>query len=580
MKNKKLAIYFLTGVMMAGSFTGCGGQSTPPGTSEDPIDKTQTQLFVYNFDGGVGTDWLRAVESKFEKAYENTSFEDGKTGIDIRITPGKDTGFTISKSNYDVIFTEGVRVNSLAAQGEILNINDIVTTSLSDVTGGKETGTIADKMKPEFAQGLTALDGNYYAIPHYETYSGIFYDKDVFEEYGFYFLEGGDFCTAGAFENGVYTGTGKLSVGPDGVRGTTDDGQPSSYEEFFKMMDKMVKETVTPFIWSGQYELGYLLKAVNAIWANYSGADAMNLCLNYDSNEFADKTVLSSNAYSFDSNGNPIIVNEEVTPATGYKASAQVGKYYGLAFLEKIMSSSAYSSLLITDVLSHLDAQEEYIYSNLENKPIAMLIEGSYWYNEASEAFARSVNDYKQRAKNRRFSMMELPRQVSGQVQEGEGTKNTLFSDLNSYAVVNINVGKDAGKMKAAKTFLQYCYSQEELVEFTCSTGVYRGLNYEVDTNALQNLDCYKSTLCDIRAKSDVVSTISHNKIYMNNESAYCFEYGSKTFSSKVKKADGKTEDYMTPVSAFKQGITAAAYFQGSIISESDWIANHSKYFE
>ena len=52
------------------------------------INKDKTQLHVHNFDGGVGTEWLEKDIARFEEKYKNTSFEEGKTGV--QIVPGKD----------------------------------------------------------------------------------------------------------------------------------------------------------------------------------------------------------------------------------------------------------------------------------------------------------------------------------------------------------------------------------------------------------------------------------------------------------------------------------------------------------
>ena len=79
---------------------------------------------------------------------------------------------------------------------------------------------------------LTAKNGSYYALPHYEIYTGLVYDADLFTEKAFYFAKGGGWTDEDS----------EKSCGPDGIYNTYDDGLPSSYEEFYKMMDKMVDE--------------------------------------------------------------------------------------------------------------------------------------------------------------------------------------------------------------------------------------------------------------------------------------------------------------------------------------------------
>ena len=50
----------------------------------DEVDETKTQLTVYSYGGGVGNVWLDEVIKRFEEKYANESFEEGKTGVQIR----------------------------------------------------------------------------------------------------------------------------------------------------------------------------------------------------------------------------------------------------------------------------------------------------------------------------------------------------------------------------------------------------------------------------------------------------------------------------------------------------------------
>ena len=70
-----------------------------------------TKLAVYNYNGGFGTEWLYEAEARFEKLYEDVSFEDGKMGVDLEISPEKLSQATIATQPYDVFFTESVNFN-------------------------------------------------------------------------------------------------------------------------------------------------------------------------------------------------------------------------------------------------------------------------------------------------------------------------------------------------------------------------------------------------------------------------------------------------------------------------------------
>lgn len=141
-KMKKTIGLTLLMSMLLGS-VGCGAAGPGP---QESIDKTKTQLRIYNFDGGVGTDWLYEIEAAFEAKYAEVSFEKDKKGVQVLVVPGKDNPASITASKYDILFTEGVYYNDLIASDELLDISDIVTGSLSEITNGAETQSIQDKM--------------------------------------------------------------------------------------------------------------------------------------------------------------------------------------------------------------------------------------------------------------------------------------------------------------------------------------------------------------------------------------------------------------------------------------------------
>jgi len=554
---KKTVIGFVTFVLsalMMFSFAGCGDEGFE-------YDKTKTQLFVFSFDGGVGTEWLYKVKERFEKDYASVSFESGKTGVEIIPGKGKDTLVsTMSTSPYEVIFSESVNYNNLIAQGSLLEIDDIVAKeTLEEVSGGKEKGTIADKMTAQQKAAFTAADGKHYVIPHYEVYSGLTYDVKVFEDKSLFFKEGGGWTKVEA----------EKTVGPDGVRGTYDDGLPSSFEEFSKLLDRMVSLNVAPFVWSGQYP-EYTNHMLLGMWAAYCGKDEFMLNFNYGKDSLVDGGT-SRTVVGFDGN-TPRVEEKEISPDKGYFLKQQEGKYYPLQILEKVVNDSRYFSDLITGVTTHMDAQRYYVNSDLENKPIAMLVDGSYWYNEAKDALAASENKYKDKAKNRKFAWMPLPRQATGSVTEGNGTKNTLVESLSSFGVINGNIRNKPHKVKLAKTFLQYCYTDESLVEFTKLTGIPKGLQYEMSEADIEQMSFYGKSLFETKKTSDVVYPYSDNKIFIYNQERVL---ESSSWSSTV----GGTP-YVYPYTAIKARKNAKDYFTGMSISASDWENRFGQYYK
>ena len=60
---RKYALLFLTTFL---SLTGCRGSGPSDDGREEKIDKSRTQLYVSNFNGGYGDTWLKSLKTKFE----------------------------------------------------------------------------------------------------------------------------------------------------------------------------------------------------------------------------------------------------------------------------------------------------------------------------------------------------------------------------------------------------------------------------------------------------------------------------------------------------------------------------------
>lgn len=556
MKRKSIITFVMAAIFAVSSIslTGCGESAQE--------DSTKTHLSVMNYDGGIGSEWLKQTAKKFEEKYADVSFEEGKKGVVIDIANQKLDGRQgVTTTGYAVWFSEGNLYNDLIASEQVLDITDIVTGSLSDVSDGAEAGTIEDKLSAEHKEALTAIDGKYYMIPHYEVYTGLVYNVDLFDEYGYYFSEKGGFTDVAEDK----------TVGPDGVRGTKDDGLPSSYEELYILMDQMVADGVTPFTWVGSLE-NYPNDLFAGLCVSFAGKDEFMLNLTLDSN----KTNTQATLIEFD--GDLAVEKKvDITSENGYLMSAQAGKYYAYELFEKIMSNDSYHTKLDKST-SHLDTQEKYILSNLKagESPVAMMIEGSYWYNEAGEALKRSVNTYKEKAENRKFGWMPLPVQYEGSVTEGNGQKNTVLETLNSFAFINAKFKDDEVICNLAKLFLQFCYTDEALIDFSVNTGLPKGVNYTIPEDKLAEVDNYfQRDLLETKMTSDVVYPYSANPIYMYDQANFMYLIHSPVWSSTI---DGQT--YSGYYAASKVGVTAKDYFSSSIIDKSEWEDRYAEYLK
>ena len=132
-----ITLMLLLSLTTAFGMVGCRGGG-------DDIDPTKTQLVVYTYGGGFGTDWLDDAITRFNQKYGGTSFEDGKVGVQIHPKSDKNSADgwieKIEDTGYDVIFTEQASLLSAVAgygtgESKFLPITDIVTENLNEKYG-------------------------------------------------------------------------------------------------------------------------------------------------------------------------------------------------------------------------------------------------------------------------------------------------------------------------------------------------------------------------------------------------------------------------------------------------------------
>ena len=535
-------------------------------TGDIIVDQNKTQLYVANLQGGIGYEWFRKVIARFEEKFADVVYEPGTKGVQI-IPEDEYTvngrWLLLPSDMYDVYFTENLTYNEYVRKGEVLDLSDVVKAPAKTSPTTSESVTIESKLNADQVAGLTAQNGNYYAIPHYQAFRGLSYDVDLFKDNKLYFAADKDNGNGGF----IIRETDKKSVGPNGISGDYDDGLPATIDEFFALCEKMVSLSITPLIWPGD-SIGYTEYLVDAFADNIGGADAVRLNYTYDSGADTTKVITK-----FDSKGNPVVEEVAITNDNGYLLKQQYGKYYGLKVFEEVIKKIdqyAYSLSNNDSNFTQINSQEEYIYSNLENKPIGMIVDGSYWWNEAKSAYDRSVGQYGDRAKVRNFAWMPVPTAVSA-ADQAANAKAPVFRDIMmSYCIVNAKVADNQYKTQLAKDFVSFCYSDESLQEFTTTTGVAKGLNYTLTDAQYKSLSPFAKSCWDIRAKADIVNTLPVSKMVIDNEQALLWDL----FGTNIGG-----EAYNTPFYAFIVKQSANDYFKGQWITSATWSKNYGKYF-
>ncbi len=509
--------------------TGCSGM-----TAIDKDDATVTVLNINNYGGGFGQAWLDSVEKRFEAEYANYSFEPGKTGVDIRINHNKDQGqnylIKIDTMAEDIFFPGNIYYNSWVNKNAMLDITDVVTGEGASETVkaiiAKDGGqTILSKMTEE-EQSFYAVDGKYYAIPHHESQPGIMYDKDLFASAGLYIAK-----------DGGYTGTGEKANGPDGVAGTSDDGLPATYDEFFELCDYMKAQGITPFIWTGATKVYYTDLLLSALAADYEGAEQMKLTYTYEGT--------ATNLITVNEDGTITeLPDTQITSTNGYQVYQSAGRYYALQFLERIVKGNYFASGCF-DSTSNLEAQGQFMTTDTEQKRVAFLVEGNWWENEATDRFNElETLDSSYAKMNRNFAYLPLPK-----VDASHAGAPTLTTTEVSLGFIRSAISPE--KIEAAKTFLAYCYTDESLNDFNKITGIPAALDYEVTADVVASLSSYGKSLLEMKESANIVKPYSSNKIFLNNIETYTIIF---TF---------KSANWNDAVSTFKDtAYTATDYFR------------------
>ena len=537
------------------------------------VDDTKTQLYIASFNGGTGYKWLDDAAARFTEKYAEYPFEEGKKGVQIIIDHNKSYAGSNVGTDNDIYFVGGATYYDLITDKAIMDITDVVTQ-----VSTFDNKTIESKFDDETKDALK-VNGKYYALPYYEYFGGLSYDADLFNEYKLYFskeLDTSDTTYPGTNKFVTVKDATNLSCGPDTVFGTYDDGLPSTYQEFYKLMDRMIKgstgKKITPFAFTG-VSTHYTNFLLHALAANYVGADGWRANVEFDSNgkEIEIVTGFTDNQ--------PNVEEVVLTQDNAYKIKSSLGLYYAAEFCQKVFTNiQYYDTECAKESSTNLATQERFMKSGWEPsspKPIAMLIEGSYWYNEAEqEGIFDRVRKFDPNRQNgiKDVKFMPLPHQYAGTVKSSENSEDAVSQVLmntgNAYAYINTVIPSE--RVEAAKLFLSFCYSDDELEKAELSNnGVSRGLNYSTD-NIQDELSDYAKAINEMRAQAEqnntIVKNIAQNPIYMKNAKYFKLDTGSNYWYCSLDS------DYPNVYNAYYEtNCSAKDYFLGLKMSENEW---------
>ena len=531
MKKNRILAAVLSVCMLASmaSMAACGGASTGTNTGGGSNEAVynipggnKLTIKVENYGMGPGTIWLEETAERFAKAQKDVQYGD-KTGVYVKIEENSQQNTSsMANDTTNIFFDERASdPYALAENGLLLNIDSIVKDETR--VGGSLESKIFDAAKG----GIQGDDGSYYALPHYEFYPGIAYNRTTFEKLGAYFAAADEedvYLHSSKYGKANFVGSkeAKKSVGPDGKTGVVDgvdysldDGLPCSLEEFILLCD-FIKETsdgdVSPLTVSGKYYYYYPEYLLMGMWSALSGAEQTRNYYNCTGEievvardekgklQFEDEPLFTGISYIKKPVTKMVTMAED--GSDGWMGNDMAGKYYAIAMLEVIVKEGFFSGSATsekdhwtTQMDLYMEGKGEGIYNS------AMLIEGSYWYNESNEkgGFDRYETYVGKDRKDLDVAWMSLPPNVH---TNGAVGRDAAFLDCGlAYAMINGNIANNEPLKQACLDFLAFCYSAEELSNFTAKTGITRAISYDISTEQRAQMSVYATRLWDARDK-------------------------------------------------------------------------------
>lgn len=523
-KTKFLALG-MAAVLSVGVAAGCGNGNI--GKDEDSSKITQISFRQW---GGTAssTDWLQQAADRFAAEKANEPYESGKKGVKVEISTNKDSDYTSSIPDYDILMDENsANIYDMQTRGYLADIDDLVKG-------------LQSKIEPQLLPKLKGADGKYYGLPHYSYDVSISYNVDLFKAENLYIAAPGEesvvnyksslLPASSAGVNFVFNENTKKSCGPNGIPNDYDDGLPSSLEEFIVLCDYIKnKKQINPFAISDiTGGANYAFMLIESLWAGMVGTDAMKATTcNFTD---AEVEVVKEGALSYDgtllNTGIKMPQTETVVLSddNGYRMYDMSARYYALSFLELAKNKGWFKNQQMTNT----KAQEFFVLGNYnanDNDRCAMLVDSTFWYGESVSGGTLTKYKSLSGGKEANVSMMPMPVQLTGQVTEGNGKKPTVI-DTSATVFVNKRVEKNEGLFRAVKEFIEFLYSDAELKAFTETSKLTMNLKYDYDKSSLGNF--YAGVLEIEKAAGDKVYAASDNIKYSKNRSSFSLIWGGK----------------------------------------------------
>ena len=536
------------------------------GGGQEKIDENKFQLYIHNFNGGYGSEWLDNNKKEYEELHKNDVY-DGKTGVQVVVDGDKSVidPAQIPAKDYDIYFGEQCQYAYFKYLGYIEDISDAVN-EVNPYDGKKLADKLDDTQKTYYGYDDNN-DGvkEYYGLPHYSGTYGFMYNADLFAKKGFYYVKDHPAVESNPNSADCFgRKTRELEKGPDGVYGTSDDGLPETFAEFYFLCDYIQSQGTAPIVWNGPNAKDYTAQILSCLVASLEGAEQYQLDYSFSGTKNNLVKLDGSGKIMKDSNGNPVtesvVLQQDVNGKSknGYEVTRDLSRLNALEFLKKVVTTEKwqYADNFNTSFTNTM-AQNVFVGGTKDNyqKDCAILLDGTWWQNEASTKFdymeANYGTDGSETALKRDFGMMPFPKAKATDTHH-----NTYLEVLNSLQFVKKQ--SNPTKKALAIDFLQFINSDEQLRKFTTTTFTTRSLSYELTTEDLAKMSKFGKALYEYKndPSTTIVYPFDRNDVYINNQVEF---EPCHYFKATV---DGAPQDY--PCEKLRKTTTAESYFEQS----------------
>ena len=533
-KSVRAIATILSVVFATAPIAACGGGG---GDSSESLRADATPIKVAFYNGGLGAEWFNQLKIAFEAKHPEYQVFPRPGVSNMDSTAVLDNFDTYDADLFFIDYMGSADMAQYRSKEYFADISKYVKT---DTIEG-ENKKIWDKIAPAIKDYYN-IDNKVDCLPWYQGSYNLIYDVALFKAKSFYV------DAQGNWNNGS-----SKSLGQDGVAGTFDDGLPETVSDFFRLMDRMVSQGVTPLTMygSGAY---YFSSFLTNLFADYEGYN--DFMLNY---------VLEGTDSDFGT----------VTLEDAYRLkNGQKGKEFALQFAQRMMSNTEYySSSCFQTSHDNYAAQTEFLISEEFSKvdshaePIAMLVDGPWWEREAQMTMSDMVDGYKNNYYaygTREFGVMPMP-----EADDGSSAPGNTIACTSGRSVIfmnNLSEYKDA-----AGEFLKFCMSEEGLRIATAYSGVMRPYDYTMTDTYLSKMTPFGRSVYNYNKGTQVVfEEVPVSEFLRNEGSAYCsYLY---TWVSSADTTANVAQYFL------KSDSTVAAYLAGMAVDQTIWATKVEEY--